>query len=84
MLGCSFDNQADNAAFASKYGFPFLLLCDTERSMGLAYGACDAVTDGYARRLTFVISPEGVLEEAIETQDPGGQAAGLLARYGSV
>ena len=83
MLGVSFDDQAANAAFAEKHGFPYRLLCDTERAMGLAYGACDTATDGYPRRLTFVISPDGKIEEAIETQDPGGQAEALLAKYGA-
>ena len=41
VLGVSFDNVEDNAAFVKKFGFPFTLLCDTDRSLGLAYGACD-------------------------------------------
>ena len=79
----SFDDQAANAAFAEKFGFPYLLLCDTERAMGLAFGACDSTSDGYARRLTFVVAPDGTIEEAIDTKDPGGQADELLARYGA-
>jgi hypothetical protein len=38
IVGASFDTQSDNAAFAQKFGFPFLLLCDTDRSLGMAYG----------------------------------------------
>ena len=44
----------------------------------MAYGACASPKDRYAARLTFVISPEGVIEQAIETKDPAGQAAALL------
>ena len=46
--------------------------------MALAYGAADSVRDAYPRRYTFVIGPAGTIERAIETSDPGGQAADLL------
>jgi peroxiredoxin Q/BCP len=48
-----------NAAFAAKYGFPFPLLCDTERKIGLAYGACDSPRAMFAQRITYVIGPDG-------------------------
>ncbi len=67
-----------NRAFAVKYDFPYLLLSDPERKVGLAYGACDTATDGYARRYTFVIGPDGAVERAIDTQDPAGQAVDIL------
>jgi peroxiredoxin len=35
--------------------------------------------DQYAARYTFVIGPDGIVEQAIDTRDPGGQAAALLA-----
>ena len=46
--------------------------------MALAYGAADSVRDAYPRRYTFVIGPDGAIERAIDTKDPGGQAAQLL------
>jgi thioredoxin-dependent peroxiredoxin len=82
IFGVSFDSQAGNRAFAEKFDFPYLLLCDTERELGLAYGACDAKDDGYARRLTFVIGPDGKLEHAIDTKDPAGQADALIELLG--
>ena len=39
-------------------GFPFGLLCDTERELGLAYGACSEPTADFARRITVAISAE--------------------------
>ncbi len=78
ILGVSFDTVAENNAFADKFSFPFRLLSDPERKMGLAYGACEKATDQYARRLTYVIGPDGKIEQAIETKDPAGQAAQLL------
>ena len=78
MLGISFDTVAENRAFAEKFDLPFRLLCDTDRSVGLAYGACQAATDAYPRRITYVIGPDGKVEQAIDTKDPGGQAAQIL------
>ena len=75
----SFDSVAENKAFAEKFSFPFPLLCDTKRELGLAYKACDSTTDPYPNRITYVIGPDGTIEEAAETKDPAGQAAALLA-----
>ena len=55
----SFDSVEDNRAFADKFDYPFPLLSDTERKMGLAYGACDAPDAGYARRVSFLIDDSG-------------------------
>lgn len=79
MLGISFDGVEENRAFAERFAFPFALLSDPDRKVGLAYKACERADDAYARRLTYVIGPDGRIERAIETKDPGGQAAELLA-----
>jgi peroxiredoxin Q/BCP len=79
VLGISFDTVEENRAFAEKFGYDYPLLCDTERTVGLAYGACKSAKDRYAARLTYVIGPEGKIEQAIDTKDPGGQAQALLA-----
>lgn len=82
VLGISFDGPAENRAFAEKHGYTFPLLCDTTRAVGLAYGACDAASDAYARRYTYVVGPDGRIEQAIDTKDPKGQAAALLRTLG--
>lgn len=79
MLGISFDTPEENRAFAEKFGYGFPLLCDTERKVGMAYGACKSPKDRYATRLTYVIGPDGKIEQAIETKDPANQASELLA-----
>jgi peroxiredoxin len=55
------------------------LLCDTDRSIGLAYGACEGAKDQYPHRYTFVIGTDGMIEQAIDTKDPKGQADAILA-----
>ena len=60
----SFDTVAENAAFAKKFNFNFPLLCDTERKIGLAYGACDSRDAATARRITYIIGPNGRITAA--------------------
>jgi peroxiredoxin Q/BCP len=78
VLGVSFDTAEENKAFAEKFGYTFPLLCDTQRTLGLAYKACDDTSEKYAKRFTYVIGPDGKIEQSIDTQDPGGQAAEIL------
>jgi peroxiredoxin Q/BCP len=78
VLGISFDTQDENRKFADDQKFPFPLLCDVDRTVGLAYKACESASDAYPRRITYVIGPDGKIEQAIATQDTAGQAAALL------
>ena len=80
MLGISFDSVEDNRAFAQAQGFPYRLLSDPERSVGLAYGAARTANDRFAARYTYVIGPDRRIVEALDTRDPAGQAAELLGR----
>jgi peroxiredoxin Q/BCP len=77
VFGVSFDDAPTNRAFAEKYDFPFPLLCDTERAMGLAFGTCAAKETKWSSRHTFVVDPDGDIEQAIDTKDPAGQAEEL-------
>ena len=79
VFGVSFDSVDDNAAFAAKFEFPFPLLCDETKAIGLAYGAADSPDAGYPNRITYVIGADGTIEQAIATADPGAQAAEILA-----
>ncbi len=64
MFGVSFDTVAGNRAFAEKFDFPFPLLCDVKREIGIAYGACDTADAEYARRITYLIGPDGTIRAA--------------------
>jgi thioredoxin-dependent peroxiredoxin len=69
ILGISFDAVEENAAFAKKFQFPFPLLCDTDRKIGLAYGACESVQDEYAKRISYVIGEDGNILQAYPKVD---------------
>ena len=59
VLGISFDTVEKNAKFAANNSFPFPLLSDTKREVGVAYGACDSPKAWTAKRITYVIGPDG-------------------------
>lgn len=78
VIGVSFDSVDDNRHFAEKFNFPFPLLCDTSRAIGLAYGAADSPTDGFARRIAYVIDEEGKIAQAHAKVDASAYPAWQL------
>ena len=64
VLGASFDTMEAQAAFARKFDFNFPLLSDTDRKLGLAYGATDDPKSGYAKRISYLIGPDGKVRKA--------------------
>lgn len=74
----SFDTVAENADFASKFSYRFPLLCDTNRAIGLAYGAADEPGAGFAKRITYVIGPDGKILQVHAKVDPKGHPRAIL------
>ena len=78
ILGVSFDTVEENAAFVKKYNLPFPLLCDTSRSIGLAYGATTDPKGKYADRITYLIDENGKIEQAHAKVDAKNHPGTLL------
>jgi len=81
VLGISPDNQAKLAKFRDKEGLNFPLLSDTDRHVLQAYGAYGekmmyGKTSVGVIRSTFVVGPDGELEQA----QYGVKATGHVAR----
>jgi thioredoxin-dependent peroxiredoxin len=74
----SFDTVAENAAFAKKFDYPFPLLSDTQREVGMAYGACDAPTAATARRISYLVGPSGRIVCAYSKVAPAEHPAEVL------
>jgi peroxiredoxin Q/BCP len=83
ILGVSFDSVEENAAFAEKYKFPFPLLCDTKREIGMAYGACDSAQADNAKRISYIIDPQGKIEQAFAKVNASKHPEELLEVIGS-
>ena len=79
MLGISFNDVEKNAEFAEKNQFPFPLLCDTDRSVGMAYGACTDTKARYASRISFLIDEEGKIARVYDKVNPREHPAQVLA-----
>jgi peroxiredoxin Q/BCP len=79
VLGISFDDVEENRAFAEKFSFPFRLLCDTDRAVGLAYSAARTADEGYARRISYVIGEDGTILHAYREVDPNTHLDAVLA-----
>lgn len=76
ILGASFDTVEDNRTFATRAGFPFLLLCDTEHVLGKAYGAGSA---GFASRITYIIDENGIISHTFARVHTSTHAREVLA-----
>jgi thioredoxin-dependent peroxiredoxin len=79
VLGISFNDIERNDEFASKYALPFPLLCDTDRTVGLAYGACDDRKARQAQRISFLIDEDGKIARVYDSVNPRDHAAQVLA-----
>jgi cyanobactin maturation PatA/PatG family protease len=78
ILGVSPDSVETNAAFVEKYSFPFPLLSDPDRKICLAYHACDSSSDR-AKRVTYIIGPEGTILQVHEDIDTEHHAEAILS-----
>ena len=78
ILGISFDTQEANAGFAKKFNYNFPLLCDTDRKIGLAYGATDDPGATTAKRISYLIGVDGKVKKAYGTVKPGEHPAEVL------
>lgn len=56
------------------------MLADTDRSIGLAYGACKSANDQFARRIAYLIDENGLILQAHEKIDPRSYPAEQLAK----
>ena len=62
-------------------------MSDTDRTVGAAYDAGRPEGDpyaDYARRISYLIDPEGIVRKAYEVDDPAGHAEVVLADLAAV
>lgn len=83
VIGISKDSSASHQKFAQKYDLPFLLLSDPELVAIQAYGVWQEkknygkVSMGVVRS-TYVIDPNGIIEQALSNVKPDTNAAEIL------
>ena len=79
LLGVSTDDSVANAKFATAQNFGYPLLCDTEREICLTYGACQSASDRAAKRMTYVIAPDGAIAQVHANVNARTHPEALLA-----
>lgn len=80
VLGVSVDDVKSHEEFAKKHQLPFALLADTDASVAKTYGVLGSMLGfKYARRVTFLIAPDGVIAQRYDDVDPKENAAQVLA-----
>ena len=81
VLGASFDDTDANRAFREKFDFPFRLLSDWDEQVGVAYEVRDPGTEKvkFAKRLAYLIDPDGIIRTSYEVADVNTFAGDVLA-----
>ena len=69
----------ENRHFAEKFNFPYPLLSDPTRALGVKYGAADNAQSGNAKRVAYVIGPDGQVKNVFAKANTSTFAADVLA-----
>ncbi|MBL1209528.1 peroxiredoxin [Geminocystis sp. GBBB08] len=76
VLGVSNDDEASHTRFKEKYGLPFSLLADTDKSITKAY---DVDGGSYAKRVTYIIDGQGIITHVDDKVKTATHAQDILA-----
>jgi thioredoxin-dependent peroxiredoxin len=79
VLGVSADDAASHQQFTQKFNLPFPLLADTAHSIMKSY---DVDGGGYAKRVTYVINPQGTIAHVYTSINTETHATDILADLG--
>lgn len=75
ILGISRDSISSHAAFSAKYNLPFTLLSDPDMKVISQYGAKGP---SGAKRISYLIAPDGTVAKAYSKVDPSTHAEEVL------
>ena len=76
IIGVSSDSQESHKNFSDKYNLPFTLLADQNRKVISLYGATGLV---FAKRISFLINPKGIIEKVYDKVDPKTHASQIIS-----
>ncbi|MGF2039549.1 MAG: peroxiredoxin [Nostoc sp. CmiVER01] len=79
ILGVSADDEVSHQAFTQKYDLNFPLLADTDKSLIKAF---DVDGGGYAKRVTYVIDPNGKITHVDTSVNTTTHASDVLTALG--
>lgn len=76
VIGVSSDDSASHQAFAEKHALPFLLLPDSDHAIAHKFGV--PVTNGKAKRISFLIGKDGKIAKVFPEVKPQGHGRELV------
>jgi thioredoxin-dependent peroxiredoxin len=79
IIGVSVDDVVRQKQFAEECALPFPLLSDASREIARSYGVLGAF--GHAKRVTFLLGPDGRILEVVESMLPGPHIERARARW---
>ncbi|MBI3724731.1 peroxiredoxin [bacterium] len=83
VLGVSTDGVESHAAFRSRHGLGFDLVSDAGGRIARSFGVLDEAR-GWARRVTFLIAPDGRIARTFAVEAIASHAAEVLAAIGAL
>jgi peroxiredoxin Q/BCP len=78
VVGVSFDAPVTNAAFVKAEGFPFRLLSDESHRLAVNVGAADSTDAAVARRISYLVGPDGKVLRVYDSVNPSSHAKDVL------
>jgi peroxiredoxin Q/BCP len=78
IVGVSFDDPVTNAAFVKAEEFPFRLLSDENRRLAVSVGAADSPDAPVARRVSYLVGPDGKIVHVYDAVNPASHAKDVL------
>lgn len=79
MLGITFSPTDDLKKWREEVGLTADLLCDTDRSVALAYGAAESADQERPSRVTVIVGPDGTVVQAYAVDNAEAHPAEALA-----
>lgn len=80
VVGISVDTVASHAQFAQKHRLSFPILADSNGQVAEAYGALfNLIVFQAAKRITFVIDPQGVVAQMYSNVNPDGHSQTIIS-----
>lgn len=77
ILGVSYDSPASHKAFKENHHLSFTLLSDSDKTVAKKYGAYRWFIP-FARRITYLINPQGIICAVIPRVDVSTHASQIL------
>jgi peroxiredoxin Q/BCP len=76
VYGVSTDNLDKQNKFKAEYKLPFELLADNDKKLSEGFGVMGMM--GFSKRVTFLVNPEGVVTDIIDSVSVGSHDADVI------